>query len=92
MNAPGFAYKNGFKNPSGLLPAESNSSLINATIPAKIGLEQLVPSTSSVRPLTTISRFVPIAATSGMARPERLNLPESVFPRVERKEETADAW
>lgn len=92
LNADGLAYKKGFKKPRGLFPSLMSASLMVEMTLAKIGLEQLVPSTPSNWPSTTISRLVPIAATSGKARPETLNLPLLVEPIEERNELTADAW
>lgn len=52
-------YKNGLRKPSVGLPAEINRSLSRAITLAKIGLEQLVPSTVPNVPLTTISTSTP---------------------------------
>ena len=82
MNALGFAYRKGLRKPRGLLPAVRSASLMSEMTEAKMGLAQLVPSTVSVSPSTTMSRLTPMAATSGYARPEVLNLPLFVEPRV----------
>ena len=66
-------------------------SLSRAMMLASVGLAQLVPSTVSNWPSTTISTFVPMAETSGYARPEALNLPLFVEPWEARYEETTDA-
>jgi hypothetical protein len=74
-------YRNGLRNPSGLLPAAIRRSLRREMTEAKMGEEQLVPATSSVLPPTTISTFWPCAATSGKPRPVRLKRPLLVLPR-----------
>lgn len=43
-------YNQGLRNPRGDLPAATSSSLRSAMVAAKIGLEQLVPSTVPVEP------------------------------------------
>lgn len=91
-NALGLAYKKGFKKPRGLFPALRRASLMREITLAKIGLEQLVPSTSSAEPSTTISRLTPIAATSGKPRPDALYFPLLVVPMEEIYELTTDAW
>jgi hypothetical protein len=83
-NAPGFAYQNGLRNPSGLLPVETSASLMSAMTRAEIGLEQLVPSIVPNSPSRTISRFSPIADTSGYARPDVLSFPLCVDPIEDR--------
>ena len=75
-------YKKGFRKPSGDRPFAMRASLIRAIPLAKIGDEQLVPSTVSKMPLLTISTFIPMAATSGIPRPEALYLSLYVGPRV----------
>lgn len=53
-NALGLAYKKGFKKPRGLLLYIMRASLMRAMVLAKIGLEQLVPSTDWAAPPTMI--------------------------------------
>ena len=77
-------YRKGFRKPRGGLPAAASSSLSNAMTLAKMGDEQLVPSTRPNWPLRVISTFSPWAEISGNARPVRVNLPEFVLPRAER--------
>lgn len=43
LSAPGFAYSNGFKNPSEGLPVRSLASLRSATMPPNAGAEHEVP-------------------------------------------------
>jgi hypothetical protein len=85
-------HKNGFKNPSGLLPAAISSSLSSAMMLANMGVLQLVPSTSSSAPSSTISTEWPCAEISGKARPLALNNPAFVSPRKSRYALTAASW
>lgn len=52
LNAPGFAYNHGFKNPRTLFPPFNNSSFNNPTTLANIGLEHEVPATEVTLPST----------------------------------------
>lgn len=81
-------YKNGFRNPSGLLPVPMSLSLMRDITLAKMGVEQLVPPVSHSSCFQKISTFSPIAATSGNPRPLRLNNPAFVLPRLFRYVET----
>ena len=69
FNAEGFAYSSGFRNPSGLLPAATSSSLSSATMLAEIGVAQEVPATVSATPPFHISTFSAWAEISGNPRP-----------------------
>ncbi len=85
-------YRNGFKNPSGGLPAAASSSLSSEITLAKIGDEHDVPATSPNWPPSTISTFWPCAAMSGNARPPVTNLPRLVVPRAFKYAVTAASW
>ena len=59
---------------------------------AKVGLEQLVPWTGSISPLSTMARSTPWEDTSGYPRPSALYSPLYVSPSQDRYAETADCW
>jgi hypothetical protein len=82
----------GFKKPITGFPAAINLSFKSATTLAKIGLEQLVPSSSACLPFTQIGIFSPCALTSGVALPDALYIPLYVDPSAERYVETAEDW
>ncbi len=90
--APAAEYRNGLRNPSAGCPTDKSWSLSNAITLAKIGLEQLVPETTSISLSTTISTFSACADTSGNARPDVLNFPAFVVPSVVRYLVTAAVW
>lgn len=85
-------YSHGFKNPSGFFPAVVSWSFSSATTLANTGLAHDVPSTPVACPSTTTSNCTPCVDTSGYARPEVLNKPLFVLPRVSRYAATAVCW
>ena len=65
LNASGFAYNVGFKNPIGPLPAAILASFNSVTIPPMMGALRLVPPTLRVTPSKTVTPERPMAEMSG---------------------------